>query len=161
MVSNLCYDRRSRIAPDVQAAQSSREADLLKMQAVVEAAAAKLKSTDPALMREFMTNYSASTADAVFRNWQRVADCIPVKNVDGYVKNAQGRSRGVGRTPGMAQASRSRPARTLQGRNEVNPDRRLRDVRILASFPRADALRRPCELRRAALWPVRRAQAGG
>jgi dipeptidase len=96
LVSNLCYDRWSRIFPDVQTAQSRREADLLKMQPVIEEAAAKLGSTDPALMREFLTNYSVSTGEAVFRNWQAVAESILVKHVDGYVKSPQGRARGVG-----------------------------------------------------------------
>jgi dipeptidase len=100
MVSNLCYDRWSRIAPDVQAAQSRREADLFKMQPVIEEAAVKLGSTDPALMREFLTNYSVSTGEAVFRNWQAVAGSILVKHVDGYVKGPQGgRARGVGYSP--------------------------------------------------------------
>ena len=100
LVSNLCYDRWSRIAPDVQAAQAKREADLLKMQPVIEEAAAKLGSTDPTLMREFLTNYSVSTGEAVFRNWQGVAESILVKHVDGYVKSAQGgRARGVGYSP--------------------------------------------------------------
>jgi dipeptidase len=99
LVSNFCYDRWSRIAPDVQAAQAKREADLLKMQPVIEEAAAKLGSTDPALMCEFLTSYSVSTGEAVFRNWQAVAESILVKHVDGYVKNAQGRPRGVGYSP--------------------------------------------------------------
>ena len=99
LVSNLCYDRWSRIAPDVQAAQAKREADLFKLQPVIEEAAVKLGTSDPALMREFLTNYCVSTGDAVFRNWQGVADGILVKHVDGYVKNPQGRSRGVGYSP--------------------------------------------------------------
>jgi dipeptidase len=96
LVSNLCYDRWSRIAPDVQAAQSRREADLLKIQPVIEEAAAKLGATDLPLMREFLTNYSVSTGEAVFRNWQSVAEAILVKHVDGYVKGPQGRAKGVG-----------------------------------------------------------------
>jgi dipeptidase len=96
LVSNLCYDRWSRIAPDVQAAQARREADLLKMQPVIEEAAVKLGSSDEPLMREFLTNYSVSTGESVFRYWQGVAGSILVKHVDGYVKNAQGRGRGVG-----------------------------------------------------------------
>jgi dipeptidase len=96
LVSNLCYDRWSRVYPDVQAAQSKREADLLKMQPVIEDAAVKLGSTDLSLMREFLTNYSVSTGEAVFRNWQGVAESILTKHVDGYVKNPQGRARGVG-----------------------------------------------------------------
>ena len=100
LVSNLCYDRWSRIAPDMQAAQSRREADLFKMQPVIEEAAVKLGSTDPELMREFLTNYSVSTGEAVFRNWQALAGSILVKHVDGYVKGPQGgRARAVGYDP--------------------------------------------------------------
>jgi hypothetical protein len=83
----------------VQAAQAKREADLFKMQPVIEEAAVKLGTSDPELMREFLTNYCVSTGDAVFRNWQGVAEGILVKHVDGYVKNPQGRSRGVGYSP--------------------------------------------------------------
>ncbi len=96
LVSNLCYDRWSRIAPDVQAAQARREADLFRMQPVIEEAAVKLAERDEALMREFLTNYSVSTGESVFRNWQGVAESILTKHVDGYVKNEQGRARGVG-----------------------------------------------------------------
>ncbi len=100
LVSNLCYDRWSRIAPDMLAAQSRREADLFKMQPVIEEAAVKLGSTDPDLMREFLTNYSVSTGEAVFRNWQGLAGSILVKHVDGYVKGPQGgRARAVGYSP--------------------------------------------------------------
>ena len=56
LVSNLCYVRWSRIAPDVQEAQSILEADLLKMQPVIEEAAVKLASTDPTLMCNFLTH---------------------------------------------------------------------------------------------------------
>jgi hypothetical protein len=69
------------------------------MQPVIEEAAVKLGSTDPALMRDFLTNYSVSTGEAVFRNWQGLAESILVKHVDGYVKTAQGRGRGVGYSP--------------------------------------------------------------
>jgi dipeptidase len=96
LVSNLCYDRWSRIYPDVKAAQEKREAELFKMQPVIEEAAVKLASTDLALMRDFLTNYSISTGDAVFRNWQGLAETILTKHIDGYVKNPQGRARGVG-----------------------------------------------------------------
>jgi dipeptidase len=99
LVSNLCYDRWSRIYPDVKAAQAQREAELLKMQPVIEEAAAKLGAADPALMRTFLTNYSVSTGEAGFRQWQGVAESILTKHIDGYVKNDQGRARGVGYSP--------------------------------------------------------------
>ena len=49
LVSNLAYDRWSRVFPDIQQAQSEQEQALLKMQPVIEETAAKLAATDPAL----------------------------------------------------------------------------------------------------------------
>jgi dipeptidase len=96
LVSNLTYDRWSRVLPDVQGAQRERETALLKMQPVIEEAAAKLAASDESLMRSFLTNYSVSTGDAVFRRWQGLAESILARHVDGYVKDTNGRSRGVG-----------------------------------------------------------------
>ena len=47
LVSNLAYDRWSRVIPDVQKAQAEQEAALLKMQPVIEETAAKLAATRP------------------------------------------------------------------------------------------------------------------
>jgi dipeptidase len=91
LVSNLTYDRWSRVLPDVQQAQRERESALLKMQPVIEETAVKLASTDETLMRSFLTNYSVSTGDAVFRRWQELAETILTKHVDGYVKSSGGR----------------------------------------------------------------------
>ena len=99
LVSNLAYDRWSRIFPTSRRPRSRREAALLKMQPVIEEAAAKLAATDPALMRAFLTNYSVSTGEAVFRRWQGLAESILTKHVDGYVKDAKGRARGAGYSP--------------------------------------------------------------
>ena len=66
------------------------------MQPVIEETAAKLAATDPALMNAFLTNYSVSTGDAVFRRWQELAEAILTKHVDGYVKDAKGRPKAPG-----------------------------------------------------------------
>ena len=42
LVSNLAYDRWSRVIPDIQKAQRDQESALLKMQPVIEETAAKL-----------------------------------------------------------------------------------------------------------------------
>ena len=47
LVSNLAYDRWSRIYPDVQKAQHDQEAALLKMQPVIEETAVKLAAGRP------------------------------------------------------------------------------------------------------------------
>ncbi|WP_165229629.1 dipeptidase [Aquisphaera insulae] len=90
LVSNLAYDRWSRVYPDVRKAQEEQEGNLFRMQPVIEEAAAKLAATDPALANTFLTNYSVSTGEAVFRRWQEVASAILTKHVDGYLKNAKG-----------------------------------------------------------------------
>ena len=91
LVSNLTYDRWSRILPDVQRAQREQESALLKMQPVIEETAVKLAATDESLARAFLTNYSVSTGEAVFRRWQGLAESILTKHVDGYVKGPNGR----------------------------------------------------------------------
>ena len=96
VVSNLTYDRWSRVIPDVQAAQRERESALLAMQPVIEEAAAKLAATDPALARAFLTNYSVSTGEAVFRRWRELAESILTRHVDGYLQQPNGRSRAPG-----------------------------------------------------------------
>jgi dipeptidase len=96
LVSNLAYDRWSRVFPDIRAAQSKQESALLKMQSVIEETAVKLAGSDPALMRSFVTNYSVSTGDAVFRQWQDLATAILTKHVDGYVKDSKGRPKASG-----------------------------------------------------------------
>jgi dipeptidase len=96
LVSNLAYDRWSHIFPDVQAAQAKQEEAILKMQPVIEEAAAKLAATDPALARSFLTSYSISTAENVFRDWRGLAETILAKHLDGYVKDADGEAQPTG-----------------------------------------------------------------
>jgi dipeptidase len=96
VVSNLTYDRWSRVIPDVQKVQHERETALLTMQPVIEEAAARLSTTDPALARAFLTNYSVSTGEAVFRRWRELAESILTRHVDGYVQNPGGRSSAPG-----------------------------------------------------------------
>ncbi|KAJ3046590.1 hypothetical protein HK102_013128 [Quaeritorhiza haematococci] len=98
LVSNLAYDRWSRVYPDVRKAQVEQEAALLKMQPVIEETAAKLAEADPALARTFLTNYSVSTADAVFRRWQALAQSVLTDHGDAYQNDA----RGVPKAPGYS-----------------------------------------------------------
>ena len=96
LVSNLAYDRWSHVYPDVRAAQAKQEEAILKMQPIVEEAAAKLVATDPALARSFLTSHSTSTAEGVFRGWQGLAEAILTRHVDGYVKDADGDAHATG-----------------------------------------------------------------
>ena len=90
LVSNLAYDRWSRVYPDIKKAQTEQESALLKMQPVIEEAAAKLFATDEALARRFLTNYTVSTGEAVFRRWHDLAHEILTNHVDLYQKDKKG-----------------------------------------------------------------------
>ncbi len=96
LVSNLAYDRWSRVIPDIQKAQREQESALLKMQPFIEETAAKLAASDEALSRSFLTRYSVSTGEAVFRRWQELAEAILTKHVDGYMKDPTGNPQAVG-----------------------------------------------------------------
>ena len=111
MVSNLTYDRWSRIIPDVQAVQREREDAMLKMQPVIEETAVKLGQADPALMRTFLTDYSVSTAEGLFRRWRELAELILTRHNDGYVNDHRGRRRRSAiRRSGCAGSSRNGPS---------------------------------------------------
>lgn len=96
LVSNLTYDRWSRILPDVQAAQKQHEGEFFAMMPAVDRAAAELMQTDEALARRFLTDWSVGAAERLFEDWRDLATTILTKHNDGYVRDGNGRSRGVG-----------------------------------------------------------------
>ena len=102
------------------------------MQPVIEEAAAKLAATDPALARAFLTNYSVSTGEAVFRRWQELAESILTRHVDGYVQQPSGRSRAPGYSRRMAQdgSSRSAPTSSSSRSTASHRDRSLINQRV-------------------------------
>jgi dipeptidase len=110
VVSNLAYDRWSRVYPDIRSAQQDQEAKLFQMQPVIEETAAKLASSDLPLARTFLTNYTVSTGEGVFRRWKEVAEGILTKHVDGYIKDEKGRARAPGYSEQwLREVVRSRP----------------------------------------------------
>jgi dipeptidase len=94
LVSNLTYDRWSRIVPDVLAAQRDREEWFVQRQAAVDQAAAALANDGKALSR-YLTEVAVASGESLFTDWSALADRILTTHVDGYVKQ-DGRARGVG-----------------------------------------------------------------
>lgn len=94
MVSNLTYDRWSRIVPDVLEAQQQHEAWFVERQAAVDATAQAM--ADPAARRRYLTETALATGERLFADWRKLATQILTKNVDGYVRPPGGRARGVG-----------------------------------------------------------------
>ncbi|MFO1078814.1 MAG: C69 family dipeptidase [Planctomycetota bacterium] len=89
LVSNLTYDRWSRVLPDVLAAQAASEERCLAMMPAIDRAALELVQKDPELARRFLTDWSLGTAETLFADWQRLASAIVTKQVDGYVREGR------------------------------------------------------------------------
>ena len=96
LVSNLTYDRWSRILPDVQKAQRENEQMFFKMMPAIDKAAAELVQTDEALARRFLTDWSVGTGEGLFKSWRELCSFIITKHNDGYVNEIVRRPRGVG-----------------------------------------------------------------
>jgi dipeptidase len=94
-VSNLTYDRWSRVVPDVLAAQQDHEQWFVQRQAAVDQAAAAL-AHDPAALSRYLTEVAVASGEALFADWSALAKSILTKHVDGYVRQEGGRARGVG-----------------------------------------------------------------
>lgn len=85
LVSNLTYDRYSRIIPDVQKVQKEKESEFLALQPAVDMAAAKLAESNETLFRKYITDYSVNTAVELFNDWKELCTFIITKHNDGYV----------------------------------------------------------------------------
>lgn len=95
LVSNLTYDRWSRVLPDVLAAQTAHEERFLATMSALDRAAVELLAEDEALGRQFLTDWSIGAAERLFEAWQGLAADIVTTHVDGYVRDGR-RSRDVG-----------------------------------------------------------------
>ena len=100
LVSNLTYDRWSRILPDVQEAQREHEQAFIAMMPAIDRAAADLLRTDEDLARRFLTDWSIGAAERLFEDWRELARSIVTVHNDGYVHRPGKRPRG----PGYAEA---------------------------------------------------------
>ena len=89
-VSNLTYDRYSRILPDVQKVQKELEGSYLDLQAAVEKTADKLFIEDPELAKDYLTTYSINTAERLLERWHKLGEFILTKhNETSYLKAIQ------------------------------------------------------------------------
>ena len=96
LVSNLTYDRWSRVIDDVVAAQTEYEEMTLVMFSAVDVGAAELYEDDEAAARQFVTEWSITTAERLFEQWQELAGAIITKHNDGFVNTGEGWPKGVG-----------------------------------------------------------------
>jgi dipeptidase len=95
-VANFANLRYKDMVQDILKVQTVLEGQLLELQPVIEKTATELLDKDPELMVRFLTNYSVSQGDMVVKRWIELGEHLICKYNDGYVKDENGRARGVG-----------------------------------------------------------------
>lgn len=95
-VANFANLKYSYMIKDIQKVQSALEGRFLSLQPVIEKTASELAAADPKLMVEYLTSYSVSQGEEVIRRWIELGEHLITKYNDGYVKDENGRPRGLG-----------------------------------------------------------------
>jgi dipeptidase len=85
-VSNFSYLRYNAMMEDVREVQQSLEERYAGEVATIDAAAAALYEVDPALAREYITNYSVETAQYTVDRYKELGQFLLVKYLDGNIK---------------------------------------------------------------------------
>jgi len=91
-VANFAYSRYSDMIVDIQKVQSGFEGQFLAEQPAIEKAALALYQQSPELARDYLTQYSVKTGDAVTTRWRRLGEELLVKYMDGNVKDSEGKA---------------------------------------------------------------------
>ncbi|MCP4573582.1 MAG: dipeptidase [bacterium] len=91
--SNYAGLRYDLMIQDVRALQAELEGEAMDLQPAVEATAASLHDTDPALMHRYLTDYAVGRAESTVDRWRELAEGLVTRYNDGYVKDENGRPR--------------------------------------------------------------------
>jgi len=109
-VANIANLKYRFMIGDIQKVQSALESNLLNLQPAIEQTALALYEKDPALMQQFLTDYSVSHSEQVVARWLELGDFLMTKYNDGYVQDVDHRPKEVGYPSAwLAQVLKSRP----------------------------------------------------
>ena len=95
-VANFANLKYSYMVKDIQQEQSRLEKIAFESQEVVEKAAVELHKTNPDMVVRYLTTYWNAHAEYVIKEWIKLGENLICKYNDGYVKDENGRARGVG-----------------------------------------------------------------
>ncbi len=100
LVANLAYGMYFYVIQDIQEVQKELEGKFLAEQDNIEKQALEIYKKSPKKAVDFLTKYSVSQGDLVFKRWQELWKFLVVKYNDGYINDVNknnGRSpKGVG-----------------------------------------------------------------
>ena len=85
-VAHFIYLFYDRVMPDVRKVQKELESRFAAYVPAIDAAALKLYETNPLLAREYITEYSVTTANNTVYRWKELGELLLVKYLDGNVK---------------------------------------------------------------------------
>ncbi len=85
-VAHFIYLFYDRVMPDVRKVQQELENRFASYVPAIDAAALKLYETNPQLAREFITEYSVTSANNAVYRWKDLGEFLLVKYLDGNVK---------------------------------------------------------------------------
>ena len=89
-VSNYAYLRYSEMIQDIQVVQRELEGGFIAALPEVDAAAVALHAQAPRLAKDYLTDYSCRTGDAVVARWRKLGESLLYKYLDGNTKNELG-----------------------------------------------------------------------
>ena len=95
-VANFANLKYSYMIKDIQEVQNKLESNVISTLPAVENAALELQKTNPDLMEHYLTTYCSSHSEYVIKEWIKLGESLITKYNDGYVKDENGRARGVG-----------------------------------------------------------------
>lgn len=95
-VANYANLRYRDMQPEITAAQQDIEGNFLALQPVIERTALDVSTSDPDLMRRYLTDYCVTHGELVVDRWRALAEHLMTKYNDGYVQNEPGRPQEIG-----------------------------------------------------------------
>ncbi len=90
-VSNFAYLRYNDMIQDIQVVQSELESQFLADQSGIDSAALALYDQSPRLARDYLTDYTTTTGDAVVERWRELGKFLLYRYLDGNVKDENGK----------------------------------------------------------------------
>ncbi len=88
-VTNLAYTRYNMIHPEISDYQQALEKKYFAYTSVIDNAAKELYKQNPAMGREFLTDFTVNTATKLVKDWKEFYQYLFMKYVDGNVKKSE------------------------------------------------------------------------
>jgi dipeptidase len=112
VVANYAQLKFSYMSKDIVKVQQELEGNFFALQPAIEKTASDMLKADPERCRRFLSDYSVSAGDQVFRRWKALAENLFTRYNDGYVADGKSEPLELGYPEGwLREVVRSNPDR--------------------------------------------------